>query len=238
MTNSTLINLNQESQDIKCMGKMIHLFQQQLENSYKSSSQDSETVSKVKNIQVTVDKIQEFYNRRKFAKVKNAISCVFENIAEIQKSGNIALVPPSILDKIDTFIESLKRSNDDLGYSVDIILGTKYLPPKDDETLTLDFDRIIESEEFILNLELFSEKVEENIEVLNFSSLEFLEDFFEDLLDFAKQPFDEDIERRGYRRRIRYTSVFFLTLIDSLREDAEIEDREVINDFMLLIPNN
>jgi hypothetical protein len=238
MTESTLINLNQESQNIKCMGEMIHLFQQQLENSYQSFSQDSETISKVKNIQVTVDKIQEFYNQRNFAKVKNAISCVFEDIAEIQKSGNITLIPSSILDKIDIFIESLRQSFDDLRYSLDIISGAKYLPPKDDETLILDFDKITESEEFVLNLELFSEKIEENIEVLNFSAFEFLEGFFEELLDFGKQPFNENIKKGEYRRRIRYTSVFFLTLIDNLREDVDAEDKEVINDFMLLIPND
>jgi hypothetical protein len=238
MTSSTLIDLNQESQNIKYMGEMIHLFRQQLENSYRSSSQDSETISKVKNIQVTINKIEEFYNQRNFAKVKNAIYYVLKDIAEIQESGNIAFVSPSVLDRISSFIESLERSNDDLDHSLHIIFADEYFSQKDSETLIVNFNKIIESEEFVLNLELFAEKIEENIEILNFSTLGALEKVFEELLIFTKQASDQDIKKQEYRRRIRYTSVFFLTLIDNLREDADAEDREVINDFMLLIPND
>jgi hypothetical protein len=80
-------------------------------------------------------------------------------------------------------------------------------------------------------IELFAENLEDHISLLDFLMAEKIETLLEEILLFLKVKIRTNCQEQSFTRRIRFASVFALSLIDNLRREAEIENNELIKDF-------
>lgn len=216
-------SISTELKNITRLQEIINsLEKEKLEKSYNIDSQDAEMADRIRNIQIIFDKIKDFHKERNFSRAFNAIYCIIEEISYIKDHGYLAEVPSEIFRYIDTIlkddIQSLNTLEDSYVNFHDVASSGKELSKKDFEVLAE-------------NLEIFAEKIEEHIEVLSFCICEDLEKLLEKIVLFSRVKSGTNDRRERFRRRTRFAAVFILNLIDNLREEAEIENNEVIKDF-------
>jgi hypothetical protein len=227
LENEELNSIHEELENIQKLEEIIgFLEKQKLENNYQNSSEDAEIADKARSIQTTFDKIKEFYGERNFSRIYNATHCIIEEANCISKCEKLGFVPQEIFHELSLILKDGRKSLNELENSCKILYRLASL------------GRVLskkEFEELSENLEIFAERIEEHIEILNFNVSENLEEILEKVVLFSRIKSGKNDRRDKYRRRTRYAAVFVLNLIDNLREEAELENHERMRDFTSII---
>jgi hypothetical protein len=188
-----------------------------LEKAYSNNCGEANLAEKTSEIKIIADRAQEFAEKHQFFRLYNAVGHAFEKIEILKNSqkDNDFNLPKSIyislVDSIAVHLESTR---------------TLFMKRYGDSSSKKDLIRWAEA------LEILGDSLEDNIEFFNIENLEEIQILMSDLVQLSRKKqsnFQTRINAKdSYRIRIRNAAGFIFKLIDSVMEESEEEEREIL----------
>ncbi len=196
-----------------------------LEKAYSTNCGEASLAEKTSEIKIIADRVQEFTEKHQFFRLYNAVGHAFEKIETLknsQKDNNFNL-PKSINISLISSITVHMESRRTLFVSCQNIIDIKRYG---DNSSKKDLIRWAEA------LETLGDSLEDNIEFFNIENLEEIQILISDLVQLSRKK-QSNFQTRtnvkdSYQIRIRNTAGFIFQLIDSVIEESEEEEREVL----------
>ncbi|MEP0919430.1 hypothetical protein NC981_21605 [Leptolyngbya sp. DQ-M1] len=196
-----------------------------LEQCYDIESDEALAADDAASIQVLVDRAKQFTENHLFYQLNQVTEVA---LIEIRKFHDLHhrrrfFLPDEVYDSLRLFLSVHKRSLAGLREGVKTL---EEISQYDDFTQTNQLG------EWAEGLERFGDALEDNIPFFDFETLEALLPLLYDVIKQARKKSGtvKTIENRkeSFRVRIRSAAGFLTRLIESLREESEAEDQEII----------
>ncbi len=196
-----------------------------LEKAYSNNCGEASLAEKTLEIKIIADRAQEFAEKHQFFRLYNAVGHAFEKIETLknfQKDNDFNLpvnITVSLVSSIKVHVESIRS----LFASCQNIIDIKRYG---DSSSKKDLARWAEA------LEILGDSLEDNIEFFNIENLEEIQFLMSDLVQLSRKK-QSNFQTRtnvkdSYRIRIRNAAGFIFKLIDSVIEESEDEEREIL----------
>lgn len=196
-----------------------------LEKAYSHNCEEASLVEKTSEIKIIVDRAQEFAEEHQFFRLYNAVGHAFEKIEILKNSqndNNFSLpksINVSLINSITVHMKSLRT----LFLSCKNIMDVKRYG---DNSNKKDLIRWAEA------LEILGDSLEDNIEFFDIENLEEIQHLMSDLIQISRKKRSNFQTRMNikdsYRVRIRNAAGFIFQMIDSVIEESEEEEREIL----------
>ncbi|MBE9014290.1 hypothetical protein IQ250_29295 [Pseudanabaenaceae cyanobacterium LEGE 13415] len=196
-----------------------------LEQSYELESDEALAACDRANIQVLVDKAREFTEKHLFYQLNQATEAA---LAEIKAFHNLHRskghsLPSTVFDDFRSFLEKHEASLADLRAGVEAL---------EEITQYSDFSKTNSLAKWADGLERFGDALEDNLPFFDFDTLEALEPLLYEVIQQTRKKSSNlktrENKRERFRIRIRNAAGFLARLIESLREESEAEDQEIM----------
>lgn len=196
-----------------------------LERSYSEDCEKAAITEETSEIKVIVERAKEFAEKRQFYKLRNAIGHALEKIKifnNSRKEGGYYL-PNSIGKLLKECISAHEKSLQTISDSGRALSGiNKY----NENSSKKDLIRWADA------LEKLGDAIEDNIDFFNVEFLEQIQVSFTYIIQVSRQKtYSSQIRvstKESYRIRIRNAAGFISRLIDSVVEESDAEDREIL----------
>jgi hypothetical protein len=196
-----------------------------LEKAYSNNCGEASLAEKTSEIKIIADRAQEFAEKHQFFRLYNAVSHAFEKIETLknsQKDNDFNLpksINVSLINSIMIHMESIKS----LFVSCQNIIDIRRYG---DNSSKKDLIRWAEA------LEILGDSLEDNIDFFNIENLEEIQFLMSNLVQLSRNK-QSNFQTRtnvkdSYRIRIRNAAGFIFKLIDSVMEESEEEEREIL----------
>jgi hypothetical protein len=196
-----------------------------LERSYSEDCEKAAIAEETVEIRIIAERAKEFAEKRQFYKLRNAIGHALEKIKifnNSRKEGGYYL-PNSIGKLLKECISAHKKSLQTISDSGRALSGiNKY----NENSSKKDLIRWADA------LEKLGDAIEDNIDFFNVEFLEQIQVSFTYIIQVSRQKtYNSQIRvstKESYRIRIRNAAGFISRLIDSVVEESDAEDREIL----------
>lgn len=223
-------DISEQLQKLNDLGQMVQTdptvaSRAALEKNYHDDSLSAKVSDSKTQIQCIVDRIIEFTNKRQFYQIFQATYEVIELIREHQKNISEHKLNNEIFTSIRKGLavhrESLEVMKNAAANLVNLDIFNGNNNKKD-------------SKRWAENLEVLGEKLEDNLPFFSSEVFNSLEAICQSIVLKCRNKDSNGYKykREDWRRRMRYSAGFILNLIESARDDAIEEDKEVIQDFL------
>jgi hypothetical protein len=196
-----------------------------LEKAYSNNCGEANFAEKTSEIKIIADRAQEFAEKHQFFRLYNAVGHAFEKIEILKNSqkDNDFNLPKSIYISLVNSITVHLESTRTLFVGCQNIIDIKRYG---DSSSKKDLIRWAEA------LEILGDSLEDNIEFFNIENLEEIQILMSDLVQLSRKK-QSNFQTRtnakdSYRIRIRNAAGFIFKLIDSVMEESEEEEREIL----------
>jgi hypothetical protein len=196
-----------------------------LEQCYEVESDEALAAGHKTDIQVLVDKAREFTEKHLFYQLNQAIEAA---LAEITAFHNLHhskghFLPSRVYDDFRSFLSKHGESLADLRTGVETLREiTQYS----------DYSKTDNLGKWAEGLECFGDALEDNLPFFDFDTLEALEPLLYEVIQQAQKKSSNlkarENKKERFRIRIRNAAGFLARLIESLREESEAEDQEIM----------
>jgi hypothetical protein len=196
-----------------------------LERIYSEDCEQAAVAEETAEIKIIADKAKEFADSHQFYKLYNAISHTYVKIENFNNSrqNNTLYLPHSIVDSLKSSINIHKESINSLVLSCQSIVDISNYNDK---------SKTRKLREWAKALETLGDTLEDNIEFISIDILEQSQSTFSGIIKMSQKKQSNfqarENKRESYRVRIRNAAGFISRLIDSVVEESDAEDREIL----------
>jgi hypothetical protein len=196
-----------------------------LEQSYRQDSDAAVAADHKATIQVLVDKARKFTEKHLFYQLNQVTEHALSEIKSFRKLHYAKgyLLPSEVFGDLRSFLSVHERTLVNLREGLEVLQEIREFS---------EFTKTDKLGEWAEKLEMFGDALEDNIPFFNIETLERLQPLLYDVIKQARKKSahwkSDEHKKEGFRVRIRNAAGFLVRLIDSLREESEVEDQEIM----------